>query len=65
MIQALANSCGVTGTSSKREITIQYKLKLWLRIFSATIAPSFDASATLDCPLDAEQIKQLMPAGTV
>jgi len=64
MIKALANSCGVTGNASSRQISINYKLKLWLRIFSATIAPSFDSSATLDCPLTAEQIKTLMPSGS-
>lgn len=61
MIKSLADSCGVTGGASTRQISINYRLKLWLRIFSATISPSFDSSATLDCPLDAEQIKQLMP----
>jgi hypothetical protein len=60
MIKALSNSCG-SGVSGSRTVVIDYQLKMWLKIFSATIKPSFDSSATIDCPLDADQIAQLMP----
>lgn len=62
MITSLANACGVNGPSQQK-ININYNLKLSLSLFSATISPTVNNDATIDCPLTADQIKQIINHG--
>lgn len=51
MISDIANKCGLGSSNTARgDITIDYSLKLWLKILSATISPTISGSTSFACP---------------
>lgn len=51
MISDIASKCGLGSSSTAAgDITIDYSIKLWLRILSATISPTISGSTSFACP---------------
>lgn len=59
MINSLSTKCGLNGGTTG-QITIDYTLHLALVILGVTVKPNIDASATIDCPVTASQIQEII-----
>ncbi|GAA5835254.1 hypothetical protein JCM9279_004486 [Rhodotorula babjevae] len=51
----IATRCGFLG-SNKRQLTVNYKVKVHVKIIAISIAPSFSSSTSFDCPLSESDI---------
>ncbi|KAJ8486963.1 hypothetical protein ONZ45_g14492 [Pleurotus djamor] len=54
----LASRCGIGG--ARRQITVDYKITLGLRILVIPISPVVSNSISLDCPIDEDTIRSLL-----
>lgn len=52
MLDDIATKCGLTGNRVAGDITIDYSLKLWLKILSTTISPTISGSTSFACPFN-------------
>ncbi|KAF8506364.1 hypothetical protein BU17DRAFT_71325 [Hysterangium stoloniferum] len=60
VLQDIANRCGFIPGSTKRQLAINYNLKLAIQILGITISPPISGTANFDCPFTLNDIKPLL-----
>ncbi|KLO11885.1 hypothetical protein SCHPADRAFT_449867 [Schizopora paradoxa] len=58
VLDDILSRCGITG--QKRDLDINYKITLGVKVLFVTISPSFSSSFSFECPITASDIADLL-----
>lgn len=58
VLEDILSRCGITG--QKRDLDINYKITLGIKVFFVTVSPTFSSSFSFECPVDANSLQALL-----